>query len=69
VFEDISDWVTNVGHPGYANAAVDELFSNWTVSTMFAEAAKGKMSPEDALSAADTEVRRVFDKWRDAGRI
>lgn len=69
VFEDVSDWMTNVGYPGYANAAIDELFSNWTISTMFAEAARGKMSPADAMNAADAEVRAVFAKWRGVGKV
>ena len=29
----------------------------------------GKMSPEEALGAADAEVRRVFDRWREAGKV
>jgi multiple sugar transport system substrate-binding protein len=45
VLEDVLDWATNVGYPGYANAAIDEVFSKWIVSTMFAQAAVGKMSP------------------------
>ena len=48
---------------------IDELFSNWTVSNMFGEAARGKMSCSEALRAADAEVRRVFDHWRRAGKV
>src|SRR5262250_988333 len=29
VFEDSLEWVTNVGYPGYVNAAIDEIFSTW----------------------------------------
>ncbi len=28
---------TNVGYPGYANAAVDEIFNTWVLNTMFAK--------------------------------
>jgi hypothetical protein len=31
---------------------------------MFAKAARDEMSPEDAVDAADKEVRRIFDKWK-----
>lgn len=69
VLSDVLDWATNVGYPGYANAAIDEVFSTWIVSTMFAQAASGRMSPEAALNQADTEVRRIFKKWRERGKV
>ena len=69
VLEDVSSWTTNVGYPGHANAAVDEIFSNWLISNMFAQVAKGKMTPDESLAAADREVRTTFDKWRQAGKI
>ncbi len=69
VLEDVLDWATNVGYPGYANAAIDEVFSKWIVSTMFAQAAVGKMSPEAAMNQADVEVRRIFKKWRGKGKL
>ncbi len=69
IFEDVTDWMTNVGYPGYANAAIDELFSNSTVTKMFAESARGKMSPSDAMNAADAEVRATFARWRELGKV
>ena len=33
------DWATNVGYPGYATAAIDEVFNTWVIPTMFAKAA------------------------------
>jgi multiple sugar transport system substrate-binding protein len=65
--EDVLDWATNVGYPGYANAAIDEIFSTWIISTMFARAASGMMSPEDAIQAADKKVQTIFKKWREKG--
>jgi multiple sugar transport system substrate-binding protein len=64
VLEDVLDWATNVGYPGYATAAVDEVFNTFVIPTMFAKAARDEMSPEDAARAADKEVRRIFDKWK-----
>ena len=69
VLDDVASWTTNVGYPGYANAAIDEIFSNWVISTMFAEVAKGKMTPDESMAAADKEVRATFDKWRQAGKV
>ena len=69
VLEDALDWVTNIGYPGYANAAIDEIFNTWVLSTMFAQAATGKLSPEEALNQADAQVQRIFQKWRERGKI
>lgn len=60
---------TNVGYPGYANAATDEIFNTWVLNTMFAKAAAGNASPEDALSEANATCTRIFDKWRSKGMI
>lgn len=69
VLEDVLDWATNVGYPGYANAAIDEVFSTWVISTMFGRAAAGQMSPEDAIQAADKKVTNIFEKWRAKGVV
>ncbi len=69
VLEDVLDWATNVGFPGYANAANDEVFGAWVIPTMFAQTARGKLSPEDALKAADKKVQVVFKKWRTKGML
>ena len=58
VLADALDWSTNVGHPGYATAAIDEIFNTFVIPTMFAKAA------QDAMHAAEKEVRRIFDKWK-----
>jgi multiple sugar transport system substrate-binding protein len=69
VLEDVLDWATNVGFPGYANAAIDGVLSTWVIPTMFAQAAAGKLSPEDTLKAADKKVQAIFKKWRANGLI
>jgi multiple sugar transport system substrate-binding protein len=69
VLEDVLDWATNVGYPGYANAAIDEVFSTWLLNAMFAKAATGTESPENALKAAHAECERIWAKWREKGRI
>jgi multiple sugar transport system substrate-binding protein len=64
VLGDVLSWATNVGYPGYATAAIDEVFNTFVIPTMFAKAARDEMTPEAAVKAADTEVRRIFDKWK-----
>lgn len=54
---------TNVGYPGYSTAAIDEVFSTFVIPTMFAKAARDDMSPEDAIKAAEREMKRIFAKW------
>jgi len=60
----VLDWATNVGYPGYATAAIDEVFNTFVIPTMFAKAAQDVMSPEDALRAAEKEIKRIFEKWK-----
>lgn len=69
VLDDVLTWATNVGHPGYANAAISEIFSTWVLNTMFAKAATGAESPENALKAANAQCKRIFDKWRAKGLV
>ena len=69
LFGDVETWTTNVGYPGYANAAIDEIFTSWIISMMFAEAAAGRMRPEEALDQGDREVRRIFEQWRGRGLV
>ena len=69
VFADVSAWTTNVGYPGYANAAIDEIFRTWLISTMFAQTASGRLTPEQALHQADQEVQRIFQAWGSRGKV
>ncbi len=58
------NWTTNVGYSGYATAAIDEAFNTFVLPTMFAKAARDEMTPEDAVRAGDTELIRIFGKWK-----
>ena len=69
VLEDVQDWATNIGYPGYVNAGISEIFGAWIIPTMFGKAAKGDLSPEDALKEADKKAQVIFKKWRDQGVI
>jgi len=65
VLEDVLKWATNIGYPGYANAAIDEVYQKWIINVMFAKAAQGVLSPEDAVKEAEFECRRIWEKWRE----
>jgi multiple sugar transport system substrate-binding protein len=56
------DWSTNVGFPGYATAAVDEIFNTFLIPTMFARVARDETTPEDAVRAAQAEIARIFER-------
>jgi multiple sugar transport system substrate-binding protein len=64
-----ADWTTNVGHPGYTNAAIAEVSGTGLIPTMFAAAATGKLTPEEALDQTDNQVRLIFDKWKHSGKV
>ena len=49
-------WATNIGYPGYANAAIDEVYQKSVINVMFAKAAQGVLSPEDAVNEAEFEM-------------
>jgi multiple sugar transport system substrate-binding protein len=62
VLTDALDWSTNVGFPGYATAAIDEVYNTFVLPTMFAKVARDELSPEEAAKAAEQECKRIFDK-------
>ena len=57
------DWSTNVGYPGYATAATDEVFNTFVLPTMFARVARGEITAEAAAAAGQKDVERIFRKW------
>jgi multiple sugar transport system substrate-binding protein len=65
VLGDVLNWATNIGYPGYANAAIDEIYQKWIINVMFAKAAQGVLSPEDAVKEAEAECKRIWEKWRE----
>ncbi|MDJ1157543.1 extracellular solute-binding protein [Chelatococcus sp. SYSU_G07232] len=69
VLADVLDWATNVGYPGYSSAAIADSFNTWVLNTMFARAATGAETPENALKQAETAMRAIWAKWRDRGFI
>jgi multiple sugar transport system substrate-binding protein len=66
---DVATWTTNVGYPGYTNPAISELFQAGLIPKMFAQAATSRLTPEEALDQADSEVRRIFQSWKERGKV
>lgn len=60
-------YTTNVGYPGYANAAVGDIFNQFLIPQMFAQVAQGKMTPQDAARSMQSQFRGLYAKWRAQG--
>jgi hypothetical protein len=57
------------GHAGYANGAFGEMVAKWVVPQMFAQVSQKKMTAQEAVNAADREIRGIYSKWRKLGKI
>jgi multiple sugar transport system substrate-binding protein len=68
LLEDAVIWTAHVGYPGFASAAIDEVFNSFLIPRMFAAVAKGEMSPEDSAASAESEVKHIFEKWKENDR-
>jgi len=69
VLSDALEWMTNLGAPGYANAALDDAYGTWVLNTMFARAATGAESAENAVAQADRKLRQIWGKWQARGLV
>jgi multiple sugar transport system substrate-binding protein len=69
LLKDADSWTTNVGYPGLTSAWIAEVFDRGLISMMFARAATGQLTPEDALDQADSELRRIFQDWKERGKV
>ncbi|OHV85306.1 ABC transporter substrate-binding protein [Ensifer sp. LCM 4579] len=64
-----AEWTTNLGHPGYANPAIGEVFSTFVIPNMMANVARGQIAPEEAVKDAAAQIRKVFEAWRNRGLV
>jgi multiple sugar transport system substrate-binding protein len=64
-----TDWSTNIGYPGTANTAEGEVFATFVIPNMFARAARGEVTPQQAVADAEAQIRPIFDQWRSRGLI
>jgi hypothetical protein len=63
------EWSTNIGHPGPANTTMGEVFGTFVVPNMFAKAARGELSPGQAVAEAESQMNGIFQKWRARGLV
>jgi ABC-type glycerol-3-phosphate transport system substrate-binding protein len=66
---DATDWSTNIGYPGPSNTAIGEVFSTFVIPTMFARAARGEVTPKQAVAQAEAQIKPIFEKWRARGLV
>ncbi|MBI2845788.1 MAG: extracellular solute-binding protein [Chloroflexi bacterium] len=69
VLKTAEQWSTNIGYPGPANAAEGEIFATFVIPNMFAKAARGELSPADAVAEAESLINPIFAKWRAEGLV
>jgi multiple sugar transport system substrate-binding protein len=63
--KDALHWTPNLGSPGFASPTWMDVFNSSVLPRMLASVIKGERSAEDAASAADAEVKRIAEKWKD----
>ncbi|HEX9222650.1 MAG TPA: hypothetical protein VF860_04915 [Candidatus Acidoferrales bacterium] len=64
VLRDTLLWTKSIGYPGYSSAAIDEVTSTFVIPRVFAEVAKGALSPEEGAEAAEREIKQIFAQWQ-----
>jgi multiple sugar transport system substrate-binding protein len=69
VLKNAIEWSTNVGHPGPANTAIGEVFATFIIPNMYAKAARGELTPGQAVADAERKIIPIFDKWRRRGLV
>jgi len=69
VLAEAGTWTTNIGRPGFDNAAAAEVYNEYIVANMFSAAARGELSAEEAVKRAHAQAKPIFDKWRERGKI
>jgi multiple sugar transport system substrate-binding protein len=67
VLKTANDWTVNLGWPGPANALAGESQNTFVLSDMMAKAARGDLSPADAVAEAETRLNEIAANWRSRG--
>lgn len=69
VFRNAAEWTAWPGYPGVANPAVSEVYNTNLISTMMADAARGKKTPEQAVKDTARQMGTIVAKWKDKGYV
>ncbi len=67
--KDATRWSTNIGYPGPSNTAIGEVFGTFVIPNMFASAARGDVTPKQAVDRAEAQIKPIFEKWRARGLV
>jgi multiple sugar transport system substrate-binding protein len=59
----------NIGYPGTTNAAIDEIFQKYLIPQMFAQVSQGKMSAADSVKSTAAQVKDIYARWKQRGKI
>ncbi|TDD95447.1 ABC transporter substrate-binding protein [Actinomadura rubrisoli] len=59
-----TSWSANIGYPGPSNPAIGEIFSTNVLPTMFGRAARGHLTPRQAVADAERQINAIFKNWR-----
>jgi len=62
-------YTKNVGYPGFANAAIGEVFDKFLIPEMFARVARGDLTPQAAAREYHSRLGVIFANWRRRGKI
>jgi hypothetical protein len=69
VLKNALDWTANVGHRGYANTAIGEVFGTFIIPNMYARAQRGRSTPQAVVARTEGQIKPIFEKWREKGLI
>ena len=64
--KDALHWTPNLGGPGFATPAFMEVFHSLVVPRMVQSVLRGERSAAEAARAAETDVKRISQKWNQA---
>ena len=64
-----SKYTCNVGYPGYSNAAITQVLDTFLIPRMFARVSQGQMTAAESVRSTAREMKRIWAKWRVAGKI
>jgi hypothetical protein len=45
------------------------VFSKYLIPQMFAQVSQGKMSAADSVKATNAQVKDIYNRWKDRGKI
>ncbi len=63
------DGLATLGYPGTSNPAIGQVYSEHIITNMFAQAALGAASAEEAVAQAAQRAEEIFARWREKGLI